>query len=364
LRGLEGASNRALWTGPPDLSAGVPVPPARRLAVLASLVPALTGAALLLAASPASAHQGWFVHHPEDYPLDWSALLSASTLLGALTVVAVALLWRAGAARLPRPELPALRRLAPLAPYAPRLLALHLGASLLLLSLSGAVLDPAVHAGSGVVGTALLVPQVVVGSLLVLGIAVRAAATGVVLAGPVLVALEGPRSLLVCAVLVGIAAFLVLVPPSRRGGSRVALHPVALRPALLALRIGAAVSLVTLAVVEKLANPAMGVAMIEQQPVLNLLAPLGVSATTFVLVAGLVELLFGLLVLSGAAPQVVALVAAVPFTATLALFGTTELIGHLPVYGVLLTFVLLGSRSETSAALSWLPRPRTPERVG
>jgi hypothetical protein len=53
--------------------------------------------------------------------------------------------------------------------------------------------------------------------------------------------------------------------------------------------------------------------------------------------------LFAALVLSGAAPQVVALVAAVPFTASLALFGGTELIGHLPVYGVLLTLLVLGS---------------------
>jgi uncharacterized membrane protein YphA (DoxX/SURF4 family) len=58
----------------------------------------------------------------------------------------------------------------------------------------------------------------------------------------------------------------------------------------------------------------MGVAMLEQQPVLNLLAPVGVSAAQFVLLAGVVELLFGLLVLSGATPQVVGLVATVPFT--------------------------------------------------
>ncbi len=51
---------------------------------------------------------------------------------------------------------------------------------------------------------------------------------------------------------------------------------------------------------------------------------------------------------SGAAPQVVALVAAVPFTASLALFGGTELIGHLPVYGVLLTLLLLGSDARTA----------------
>jgi len=46
--------------------------------------------------------------------------------------------------------------------------------------------------------------------------------------------------------------------------------------------------------------------------------------------------------------------AAVPFTATVAIFGATELLGHLPFSGVLLAFLVLGSREETSLALSGL----------
>ncbi len=46
--------------------------------------------------------------------------------------------------------------------------------------------------------------------------------------------------------------------------------------------------------------------------------------------------------------QIVGPVAAVPFTASLALFGSTELIGYLPVYGVLLAFVVLGSSAVTA----------------
>jgi hypothetical protein len=182
----------------------------------------------------------------------------------------------------------------------------------------------------------------------------------------VLVLLHGPRSLLLCAVLVGIALFLAIVPPQRSRSGAADLCLPCLLPAVLLLRVGAAVSLISLAVVEKLANPAMGVAMLEQQPVLNLLAPVGVSAERFVVLAGCVELLFGLLVLSGAAPQVVGLVAAVPFTASLALFGTTELVGHLPVYGVLLAFVVLGSSPATADALRRLPAWRVsgaPESV-
>jgi len=51
------------------------------------------------------------------------------------------------------------------------------------------------------------------------------------------------------------------------------------------------------------------------------------------------------------------LLAAVPFNATLVLFGQTELIGHLPVYGVFLTLLVYGSNAHTDAAVRWLPSP-------
>jgi uncharacterized membrane protein YphA (DoxX/SURF4 family) len=301
------------------------------------------------------AHEAWFVHHPESYPLDWSALVEPLTLAGVAAVVVVAVVWRLAARAVPTPELAVLRPLGRLVPWVPRLLAIHLGVSLLALSAFGSVLDPSVQVGSGAWGWLLLAPQVVAGVLLVAGRQVRLAAAVVAAAGPVLLVLEGPRQVLASLVLLGIAVFLVLLPPDRALGGRVRVDADRLRPAVLALRIGAAGSLAVLAVVEKLANPDMGAAMLEQEPVLNLLSPLGVDAAQFVLFAGLVELLFALLVLSGATPQVVALVAAVPFTSSLALFGTTELVGHLPVYGVLLTLLLLGSRADSSAEVSHLP---------
>jgi hypothetical protein len=327
----------------------------RRTAAIGGAVATLTA----LGATPALAHEAWFVEHPTRFALDWAALRSPLTVTGVLLALVTAATWRVVALRLPSPELRVLAPLARLVPWVPRLVGVHLGVSLLALSLQGAVLDPSVQAGSGVSAALVLLPQVVAGALLVAGIAVRAAALAVVAAGPVLVALHGPRALLLCAVLVGLALFLAVVPPRRSAGGTAELCSSCLRPAVLVLRVGAAVSLISLAVVEKLANPAMGAAMVAQQPVLNVLAPLGLSTASFVLLAGCVELLFGLLVLSGAAPQVVGLVAAVPFTASLALFGTTELIGHLPVYGVLLAFVVLGSAPATAADLHWSPLRRT-----
>ena len=304
------------------------------------------------------AHETWFVHHPEDYPLDWSALLRTSVLVGLAVVVIVACAWRLGSRLLPVPELRQLQRLGHFAEWVPRLLGVHLGVSLLLLAVQRAVLDPSVIVSGGLPGTLLLLPEVVVAACFIAGRQVVLAACAVVAAGPVLVVLAGPRALLSCAVLVGIAGFLMVVPPQPCLGGRADLSSALLRPAVLMLRVGTAGTLITLAVVEKLANPAMARAMLTQVPGLDILSPLGLGHDGFAVLAGCVEVLFGLLVLSGATPQLVALVAAVPFTATLAVFGGTELIGHLPVYGVLLSLLLLGSRATTSREVSHLPALR------
>ena len=49
------------------------------------------------------------------------------------------------------------------------------------------------------------------------------------------------------------------------------------------------------------------------------------------------------------------LVAMVPFNATLLLFGQTEMVGHLPVYGVFLALLVYGSSAETAREVRWLP---------
>lgn len=300
------------------------------------------------------AHQTWFVHHPESFPLDWAALVRPAVLLGLAAAVLVAAGWRVAARRAPVPELPQLSPLGRLVPWVPRLLGVHLGLSLLLLGFDRAVLDPSVIVANDGWRTLLLVPEVITGLLLLTGYAVRVAAALVIVAGPVLWLLAGTRSLLSALVLLGIAAFLALVPPRPELGGRADLSALQLRTAVLTLRVGTAGSLITLAVVEKLANPDMARAMLVQEPVLGVLSPLGVGPDAFAVIAGSVEVLFALLVLSGAAPQVVALVAAVPFTATLFVFGGTELIGHLPVYGVLLSMLLLGCRADTSREVSRL----------
>ena len=57
------------------------------------------------------------------------------------------------------------------------------------------------------------------------------------------------------------------------------------------------------------------------------------------------------------------LVAAVPFNATLVLFGQAELVGHLPVYGVFLALLAYGSNRATFDLVRYLPRPSARRRT-
>lgn len=303
-------------------------------------------------------HEKWFLDDPAAYPTDWSFVAHPLVLLALAGVVLVALLWRWAAVRfLPVPEIGLLRPLGRLAPYAPRLLGVHLGISLLALAVSGRFLSWNLELHELPGGPVLALVEGALGVWFISGVRLRPAALSLVAVGPFALLLTGPVGLLSAADLLGIAGFLAVLPPGDGSFGRVELDRRRTTAAVALLRTGVGVSLVTLAFAEKLANPAMARATLEAYPQLDVFAAVGLDLPpdVFVAVAGATELLFGLLVLSGAAPQVVVLVAAVPFNATLLLFGQVELLGHLPVYGVFLTLLVLGSNPTTAPWVRALP---------
>lgn len=301
-------------------------------------------------------HERWFVDPTSGG--DWSFLLSPLPLSLVLGVTLLAVAWRLAATRLPTPELGLLGRLGALAPWVPRLLGVHLGVALLALAATGGFLSPAIRPGGASSGDLLLLAEGALGVWLISGVAIRPAAVLTLTLGPALAVFAGPVALLESANLAAVAAFLVVLPPSAAQHGRVAPRPETLRMALLVLRLGVGTALVALALSEKLTNPAMARLTLAEYPALDVFSWVGIDVApdTFVAVAGAVELLFGLLVISGALPQVAVLVAMVPFNATLALFGQTELVGHLPVYGVFLALLVYGSDRDSAALVRWLPR--------
>jgi uncharacterized membrane protein YphA (DoxX/SURF4 family) len=308
------------------------------------------------------AHERWFV--PSASGGDWGFFLSWLPLTLVTVAVVVTVVWRLVALRLDRPELAVLEPVGRLVPWVPRLLGIHLGVALLALAATGAFLTPAVGL-DGPVGTALLLAEAVVGIWLVTGFRLRPAAGLVLALGPVLGVVSGPMALLECANLAAVAAFLVVLPPGADRHGAVAFDREQTRRALLVLRVGVGIALVALAFTEKFTNPVMAAHTLAEYPALDVFALVGldVAPETFVAVAGAVELLFGLLVISGALPQVAVLVAAVPFNATLVLFGQAELVGHLPVYGVFLALLAYGSNRATFDLVRFLPRPSARRRT-
>ena len=305
-------------------------------------------------------HEAWFTAARPPY--DWSFALEPPSLLliGGALLVAVA--WRLVGARLPKPELPFLAPLGRLSPWVPRLLAIHAGVSLLAQAARGTYLAPALELPESPVGSALAIAEGVLGVWLITGFRIRPAAALLVAAGPLGMPFYGVVPILERVDLLGIALFLAFLPPEDTPGGAVATRPERLAGPLFALRLMVGGSLVILAFTEKLARPELALAFLEDYPAFNILEAIGlhVDDLTFVRIAGAVELLFGLLLISGALPQVSVIAAGIPFNATLFFLGTEELIGHLPIYGAMLALLVYGSSRDLASATGWLPSRQLP----
>ena len=174
--------------------------------------------------------------------------------------------------------------------------------------------------------------------------------------------------------MLGLAAFVVIAGPGRwsadhdrgtaqdpfeRGAALTEANVELLARAILALRVAAGAALIFVALHEKLANPDLGVDFLAQHPDLQVAHQLGLplSDLEFIRLAGAIEVLFGLLLISGALPQVIILIAGIPFNATLWFFGINELVGHLPIYGAMLVILVFGSHPRLRPTVYGWGRP-------
>jgi hypothetical protein len=272
--------------------------------------------------------------------------------------VAITFVIRLAARLWPGADLPALARLAPWMPFAIRM---HLAVSLLGLLSMGVFLSPAMDLEANLGGIALgaTMAAVVVG--MVTGWHGRAMAALLVAAGPLGMLEFGVSPVLQRLDVLGLALFIVFSGPGpwsadAERGAAAEPSPIELGKAVWSLRVGAGLALIVVAFVEKLANPEMALAFLQSHPAFNIaqLVGLPMSDLQFVRVAGVIEVLFGLLLVSGALPQLCVLVVGVPFNATLWFLGTDELIGHLPIYGAMLVLLVYGSHPALRPAVSAL----------
>jgi len=298
------------------------------------------------------AHETWFVGGPGD--LDWSFAGQPLTLALLGAAVLATLLARLVNRTRSGFDVPFLGRMAPFMPFAIRL---HLAVSLVGLLSLGFYLSPAMALQPDIVGILLGAVMAVVAVGLATGFHARWAAALLVIAGPLGMLEFGVSPVLQRIDVLGLALFVILAGPGRWSadyelGHAADLDPVAAARALWALRMAAGVALIVVAFVEKLANPDLALAFLAERPELNAAQAVGIAMSDqeFIRLAGAIEVLFGLLLISGALPQAIVLIAGVPFNATLWFFGSVELVGHLPVYGAMLVILVFGSHPDLRSA--------------
>lgn len=303
-------------------------------------------------------HVKWFTD-PETHPTDWSLLWSLPVLAAIAIAIGAAGVAYAIERRFPEPRL--VKILERFARIAPTVLGIHVGSALLVSAALGILFSPNLHPSDEPIGQTILVIEAMCGLMLLLGLATRAGA--VLLAALGIVAMQPFtfESILENVHFLGIAIFLFIVgrgpfsfdrirrvkPPMR--------HDEAPAWALVLLRLCLGVGIAFSAFTEKLLDPALGQALLSQRPEVNVLRALGVGDLQFVYLAGLTELVIGVVIVSGWVTRPVMAIGALIFTASLPLFGWTELLGHLPFYGIM--FVLLMAPSAESRTVKRALRP-------
>jgi len=287
------------------------------------------------------AHVKWFTD-PKPHPTDWSLLLTASVLAAfaiALGAAGIALVIQH---RVREPKI--MRTFERFAEIAPMVLGTLVGIGLLGSALLGILFSPNLHPSDEPIGRAILVVEGLCGVLLLLGIGTRAAAILLALLGIVAMQPFTLESILENAQFLGIAIFFFIVgrgPFSLdrlRGVKPPVRHDDAPLWALTLLRLCLGFAIAFGALTEKLLDPGLAQALLDARPYLNVLRPLGVGDPQFAYLAGVIELVIGIVIMSGQITRPVMAVGAVLFTMTLPVFGWTEVLGHLPYYGIM--FVL------------------------
>ncbi len=302
------------------------------------------------------AHERWFEFG--DYPTDWGFAGETLTLALLGCAVLATVLVRVIARFWPGVDVPFLAALSPFMPFAIRL---HLTVSLVGLLSLGFYLSPAMDLQADVAGILLGAVMAVVAISMATGWHARAGAALLVAAGPLGMLEFGVLPVLSRIDMLGLAIYVLLAGPGRWSADhelRTAGEPSLLdhARAVWALKVAAGVALIIVAFDEKLARPDLALAFLADHPELNVAREIGLGWTDleFIRVAGAIEVLFGLLVISGALPQVIVLVAGIPFNATLWFFGANELMGHLPIYGAMLVLLVYGSDPRLRPAVSAL----------
>lgn len=292
------------------------------------------------------AHETWFVH--DDVGADWGFVTETTTLAMLAAAVFATIIVRVIGTRVwSGINIPAI---ASIVPYLPFVMRMHVGVSLVGLLSLGYYLSPTMPLDWDVVSVLLGGVMLLIAIMMFAGWHTRIAAWLLVASGPIGVLEYGVLDIAQRLDLFAVALFLLLAGSGRwsadfeQGRVKEPSLP-SMTQAAWALRMVVGATLILVAFNEKLAQPDLALKFLEEYPEFNVMWQLGLGTSdlAFTRIAGVVEILFGLLVIAGALPQIGVLIIGIPFNLTLFFFGEVELIGHLPIYGTMVVLLVLGS---------------------
>lgn len=302
-----------------------------------------TSAAILVAvaATEAIAHVNWFVERGAEplpnYNLTDPVFLTWMTIAIGMVLLSV---WLDGKLPTPRIAQSKIRQ------DFMEILRVFTGMSFLLTAYDGALVAPH-QAVEGTFGTALLFLQAIIGIMLLANRWIKYAASLMLLLHMGVLAAFGLLPALEYSIIVGIALFLLFNSFSDPELSAwVKPYSVDL------LRIWTGISLVALAVGEKLAPSALGQVFVAQYQ-WNFMQALGIemfSDRLFVLAAGMVEAAIGTILILGTTVRLTVFMLSAMMALSNIVFivqgeneaALVEFIGHMPIIGVALLLLLLG----------------------
>lgn len=311
----------------------------------------------VLTPTAAAAHVKWFTDE-ENYPLRTDLILSDRTLLmvvtASLAVCGFVVLQRlVGEANWPN-----LRVFRRMAIGGRTILALQAAITLVAAASHGTLLVPNLALPDSPIGGLVIGTEVFIAVTFVTGIWDWAGALALIAILPIGALVCGPWDLLEQVMWLGIAGAIVVIGrnSSTRWHARewfARRDPASVGHACTLLRVSTGAAFIAVACGEKLWNPDLGRSFVDAHPMFNFLQSLGVSWFSddlFVLLVGLTEATIGALLISGQLTRVVVLGMWLPFHLGIPLLPSQELIGHLPIFGIM--YVLLVQPSAVPARVA------------
>jgi uncharacterized membrane protein YphA (DoxX/SURF4 family) len=328
----------------------------------------LIGSLLLgsLAPTTALAHVKWFAE-PEDHPLRPDLILSERTLLVVLTAGLAVLAFTWLEQRLGDPNWPRLSIFRRMAVGAPTILAVQAAITLVAAAAHSTLLVPNFPLPQDPIGLAVAGVELLIALSFVTGIADWAAAVALICLIPIGAVLCDPWDVVEQMLWAGIGVVVLVIGRGSASARRARpwfqrRDPMWAARAVLLLRVTTGLAFIALALGEKIWDPELGRAFVADHPAFNFLHAIvswdWFSDDLFVLLVGLTEATIGALLISGRLPRLVVLGMWAPFHLGIPLLPAQELVGHLPIFGIMYLLLVHGAGRAPAPAAAGVQLPR------